>query len=122
MCTPCLGQYHIEIELIYDLIEAPMKINTFAKVVRCNYPLIQGRHTIKKYLIFLKCFKYFTGMTTVKALLDEIKLPRFGFRTYTNGEKSSADISSLMADISGEMRREKIFQKEDLLQPAPDEE
>ena len=61
-------------------------------------------------------------MTTVRALLDEIRLPQFGFRSYTNGEKSSADISSLMAVISGEMRRGQIFQKEDLLQPAPDEE
>ena len=39
MCTPCLGQYHIEIELMNDLIEAPMKIQFFAKVVRCDYPL-----------------------------------------------------------------------------------
>ena len=29
-CTPCLDQYHIEIELMNDLIEAPMQIKNFA--------------------------------------------------------------------------------------------
>jgi hypothetical protein len=99
-----------------------MKITVLAKILKSEYAMIIGRKTINENLISLKCFKYFTGVTSVQSLLNHIRIPEFGVRTYTNVVNTTADRPRLTAVIAGEMRRGQIFQKDELLTPAPDEE
>jgi hypothetical protein len=122
MCTLCMGQFSIEVTLANDLIKEALKFKVLVKVVKSTYPIILGRHTIKKNQISLKCFKYFTGMTSVEALLEHVQVPNFGVTSYTKVVNAMADRPRLTEVVSGEMRRGRIFKKEELLTSAPDEE
>jgi hypothetical protein len=75
MCTECMGQYVVEVTLANDLIKESLKFKVLVKVVKKTYPIILGRQNLKENQISLKCFKYFTGMTSVEALLEHVKVP-----------------------------------------------
>jgi hypothetical protein len=122
MCTECMGQYVVEVTLANDLIKESLKFKVLVKVVKSTYPIILGRQTLKENQISLKCFKYFTGMTSVEALLEHVKVPTFGVTSYTKVVNAMADRPRLTEVVAGEMRRGRIFKKEELLTPAPDEE
>ena len=95
MCTQCMGQFNIVVTLANDLIKDSLKFKVLVKVVKSPYPIILGRHTLKANMISLKCFKYFSGMSTVEALLEHIKVPNFGVNSYTNVVNAMADRPSL---------------------------
>jgi len=115
------GQYLINIALTNDLINEAMAFKVL--VIKSPYPMILGRHTIKINKISLKCFKYFTGMTSsVEALLEHVRVSTFGVSSNTRVVNAIADRPSLSEAVAGEMRRGQIFHKEELLTPEPDEE
>jgi len=61
-------------------------------------------------------------MTSVEALLEHVKVHTFDVTSYTKVGNAMADRPRLAEVVSGEMRRGRIFKKEELLTSAPDEE
>ena len=61
-------------------------------------------------------------MTSIEALLEHVKVPTFGVTSYMKVVNATADIPRSIEVVAGEMQRGRIFKKEELLTPAPDEE
>jgi hypothetical protein len=121
MCIECMGRYKFKIELNNDLINETLKFDVNAKVIPSPYPIILGRDTILQNAISLKCFRYFTGMSSVEALLNHVRIPVFGMPSKPRFANATAERPRLMEHVSVILRRGQVFRKEDLLTPSPDE-
>jgi len=119
MCTTCKGQFNVEIILANDLIKDSLKFKVLVKVVKSQYPIILGRHTIKKNKISLRCFKYFTGMTSVEALLEHVKVPTFGVTSYTPIANAIADRTHLAEVVAVRCGEDESLRKRSYSHPNP---
>ena len=121
MCIECMDRYKFKIELNNDLNSDSLKFDVNAKVIPSPYPIILGRDTILHNAISLRCFRYFTGMRSVEALLNHVRIPVFDVPFQPRFANATAERPRLMEQVSVIMQQRQVFRKEELLTPSPDE-
>ena len=128
LCTPCQGQLNFVLTLNSDLDESLFSFSIKAKIAQSGYPVIVGRTSILQNRLTVRCFRYFSGVPTTRALLETVvTAPAVAKNSWhqpvpTIATYPTADRPTLMVAAVREFKQGTLLRKEDLLTPTPDED